>query len=224
MIQDDVEALCAFQSAVYAVEDLVGNHGKRVLRVIERYFPAGVFDLALPGSVELTHFQFACYLATVAEGCEMANDYASAVEEEVLAAQGARMRFRSEVVDVGRRSYRIIIEPEHIPQTMRGRQVFLRTANQGVDRVLSMIDMRNVLAQEELEDSFFVRLFSDDPSLDTEGARDCVKEQFDALLRQDYHGISVLPVALVDLAALIAPEVSEALRSAVERTALRKTG
>ena len=221
MIQKDIEALVAFEAEVDGIVDLTGNSGRRVRRVLERYFSSGTFDLLLSAPLELSNFQFACYMDIIMEGCEMAQDYVAV--QDYASALGQRMTFAAQTVNVSERTYRLCISAEKLSETMKGRQAFLRTAAMGVRRIIAMIEMRDrLVGHQALEDAFFARFYVDDPTLDTEEDRQITKDLFDALLLQDYQKIGELPVMLVDLAGHLDYEVLEALRRAVEAMPVTK--
>lgn len=216
MSQKDIEALCAFELAVEGIVDLTGNCGKRVRRVLERYFPGGIFDLLLSAPVKFSNFEFACYMDLVREGCEWAQD--------CVAGNGRRMTFSAQVVNLQERTYRLsILNQGSLPESMKERQAFLRDTSVGVRRIIMMIEGTEDLAgHRALQDTFFDRLYNEDPTQDTEENRALMRGRFGALISKDYRDITALPVALVDLATQLDPDAWEALRSETERQPLRK--
>ncbi len=214
MIRYDFDRLTSLRTIIDSVIDLTGNIGKRVRRVLEQFFPAGAFDLLLQAPVELSLFQFACYLDFVRDGCEVANDIGESLTRH--------FHFAVVVADPLKRLYRLQITPQSIPESMKDRQAFLRDFGAALEGIISMMALRYVGIVSETEDLFFPKLFTDDLDADTPENRKAIRDRFERLLEKNFAGITDLPVMLVDLAAVLVPEISEALREAIESSSLQK--
>ena len=208
MIKSDREALNGLANEIDAVATLTGNHGKKVGRILDAFFPIGMpclMQVAAPSGCSA--LGFALYLKDIREGCEQANDS--------LVIEGSQTRFEALVSDRQENTYFVHIVPGEIPESMRRRQAFLRDVGMGLELVLRSIPDHVLLVGH-----FFEQFYQDAPHLDTMENREALARKFNGLLAGDYQDILDLPSSLVELAALLEPNVGEALRSAIEGQAL----
>lgn len=101
----NIQSLREFRSAVEGVQDLTGNSGKRLRRVLDRYLAHGFISLPIEVPRQMRLFEFARYLNLVLEGCEMAEAAMADYEPQMPS------RFRAEITSLEHRQVMIRIFP-----------------------------------------------------------------------------------------------------------------
>lgn len=198
--QSDLEFLRFICATIDAVVHLEGNCGKRVRKVLERWFPKGTFDVVVPVSEGMSTFRFACHLGDVEFGCELANEAAYDVHEQVHFSVTAEDSWKE---------YRLRAEVK-IPETVRARQKFLRNFSYLLCRVSASICQE---LRGPAHERFFTHLFEGVAEEDTEENRTRAIRQFEALTSFDYREVLDAPTMIVLLAGRLEPDVYKAMRT-----------
>ena len=200
MYQNDLAILESICDAIDAVTGLSGNCGKKVRRVLEKYFPNGVFDMVLPTPRLSSPFAYACYLREMVDfGCILANEASHDTE--------AQVHFIVTPAE-GWKHYRLRAELSAIPETVKARQKFLWEFEYLLQRIRTGIHLDLRGSAHEL---FFSKLFEGCLEEDFEENRATCMRQFNALLNRDYREILQIHDAVVSLAGFLDSRVRAAL-------------
>lgn len=190
--------LFAFSDAVQEVAYLTGNSGRKVRRMLERYFHEDVctFELQFPQTI--SRLAFADRVFFVSKACQLAN---TAVQEFNLATKA---HYGFEVSDLEARRVRLVVRAT-APESMSGRQQFLSDIAFGLSRVTAMLLFHQDAPVDDAyhERCLFEELFADNPDANTPERRATVRAQFEALVEGDFASLAETPLSIIGLAALL---------------------
>jgi hypothetical protein len=199
----NIEALDSFIKEAREVERLHGNHGRKVLRFIERHRTEdGTMRFAFSmreGSSLLT-------AALMAQAVNKA-----IADETYFSYPGVSVHL--EVLGLAGRMFGIRVEVPNVPEFMKDRQNLVRTIEMKLSTIQRVVQLHfpESRTEELLEGQFFRNVLREYSVVqDTEATRQVLRAQLHQLVSGDFSSYGKMYLAVISLAMALNPEVAVA--------------
>ncbi|GBG14324.1 filamentous hemagglutinin [Novimethylophilus kurashikiensis] len=174
-----------------------GNCGRSIRRYLDGIFTEGLGKIVLAGSPEQSGIKdkplaFAYVVDRILASLKLATS----------ASEGT-LEFKLGEVSLEKGSVDVLIEAE-VPDSVRDRQEFLATLAFSLRRINGMLAMQGNRL-EQSDSALLAEMFYESSTSEIEGHL----QQFYALLKNEYALFDSTPIALIGLASLISPAVSD---------------
>ena len=202
----DSEFLKAIAYKLTLTADLPLENGKKILSIFEKTFINGEFNIILQAPVNLSVFQFACYLDRfVNPGVVNAN--------RLLAKQFPVLGLSVYAAD-GQNTYRIVGRVSPMPEALTAMSSLMRNLAGALTQIERQItrEGRNVP-----EESFFKHICESNLHADTPEHREEVKAFFSGILSRSIQAYTHVPYSLYRLASWIGSDIEYRAEQSMEQ-------